>query len=340
MKMRKKFVAAVLAFVLAGVLLAGCSGGGGESSASADGASTAGSASSAAPAESGGITLTDMTGRVVTLAEPATRVVALTASDVEILYAIGAGDTLVGRGEYCNYPTEALDVQSVQSGNDTNIEQIIALEPQLLLMSTMAQTEEQIKQLDAAGVATFVTDAQNIEETYVSIELVGELMGRSAEAGKIVSGMKATFAELREKAAAVAAAAEGGQKSVYFEISPLEYGLWTSGTGTFMDEVANLIGLRNIFDDVSDWAEISEEQVLERNPDYIVTVGMYFGDGPTPIESILSRPGWENIPAIKNEAILNLTADELSRPGPRIADGAKVLYEFVFEGGSATPDAQ
>ena len=92
------------------------------------------------------VTLTDMTGREITLDAPAERVVALTASDCEILYALGAGDLLVGRGEYCDYPAEVLDVPSVQSGYDTNIEQIIALEPQVLLMSTMAQTDEQVQQ--------------------------------------------------------------------------------------------------------------------------------------------------------------------------------------------------
>ena len=75
---------------------------------------------------------TDMAGREVTLQEPARRVVVLTASDVEILYALGAGDTLAGRGEYANYPLAALDVPSVQSGMETNIEQIIALEPDLV----------------------------------------------------------------------------------------------------------------------------------------------------------------------------------------------------------------
>ena len=111
-------------------------------------------------------TLTDMTGREITLDAPAERVVALTASDCEILYALGAGDLLVGRGEYCDYPAEVLDVPSVQSGYDTNIEQIIALEPQVLLMSTMAQTDEQVQQLEAAGVRVVVSDAQDIEGTY------------------------------------------------------------------------------------------------------------------------------------------------------------------------------
>lgn len=331
--MKKKIAAFILVFAMAAALVSGCSS---EPAASETGSSSAtpDSGSIASEPNDGGITLTDMSGREVRLEASAERVVALTASDVETLYAIGAGDLLVGRGEFCNYPPEVLDVAAVQSGNETNIEQIIALEPDLILMSKMAQTEEQIQQFEAAGAVVFALDAQNVEDTYTSIELVGKLVGKEAEAGAVVQGMKDLFAELSEKAAT------GEQKSVYFEVSPLEYGLWTGGKGTFMDDVAGMLGLKNIFDDVEGWAEISEEQVIERNPDYILTVGMYFGDGPTPIESILSRPGWEGISAIQNEAIINLTADEFSRPGPRLAEGARLLYEFIFEGGSATPGAE
>ena len=77
------------------------------------------------------------------------------------------------------------------------------------------------------------------------------------------------------------------------------------------------------------WAAIIEEQVLERNPDYIMTISMYFGEGPTPEEEIASRAGWENVTAVKNGAILNLQNNELSRPAPRLAEGAQMLADFV-----------
>ena len=269
------------------------------------------------------VTLTDMTGREITLDAPAERVVALTAADCEILYALGAGDLLVGRGEYCDYPAEVLDVPSVQSGYETNIEQIIALEPQVLLMSTMAQTEEQVQQLEAAGIHVVVSDAQDIEGTYTAINMIGTLTGKQAEAASIVESMQKTFDEIKANAG-------DGTKTVYFEVSPLQYGLWTAGSGTFMDEIANMLGLTNCFADVTGWGEISEEQVLERNPDYIVTISMYYGEGPTPEEEILSRTGWENVTAVKDGKILNLQNNELSRPGPRLADGAKAMYDFVY----------
>ena len=273
---------------------------------------------------SGEITVTDMTGREITLEEPATRIVALTAADCEILYALGAGETLVGRGEYCDYPAQVLDVPSVGSGYDTNVEQILALDPQVLLMSTMAQTKEQVEQLEAAGVHVVVSDAADIEGTYTAITLIGALMGKDSEAASLVENMKTAFADLQEKSAG------DGTETVYFEVSPLEWGLWTAGSGTFMDEVANMLGLVNCFVDVEGWAEISEEQVLERDPDYIVTISMYFGEGPTPVDEIMGRPGWENVTAVRNGAILNLPDNELSRPGPRLVDGAKALCELVY----------
>ena len=270
------------------------------------------------------VTITDMKGREITLEEPAERIVALTASDCEILYAIGAGDTLVGRGKYCDYPAEVLDVPAVESGATTNLEEIIALKPDVLLMSDMAQTEEQIAQLEAAGIQVVVSEATDIEGVYTAIEMIGKLMGKDENAAAVIDNMKTTFADLKAKSTG------DGTQTVYFEVSPLQYGLWTAGANTFMDETATMLGLTNCFPDVDGWGEISEEKLLERNPDFIVTITMYFGEGPTPEEEILSRAGWENVTAVQNKAILNLQNNELSRPAPRLADGAQMLFDFVY----------
>ena len=275
-------------------------------------------------APSAAVTITDMKGREITLEKPAERIVALTASDCEILYAIGAGDTLVGRGTYCDYPAEVLEVPAVESGASTNVEEIIALDPDVLLMSDMAQTEEQIQQLEAAGIRVVVSEATDIAGVYTAIEMIGALMGKEENAAAVIESMQSTFAAIQEQSTG------DGSQTIYFEVSPLQYGLWTAGTNTFMDEIAAMLGLTNCFADVEGWGEISEEQLLERNPDFIVTITMYFGEGPTPEEEILARPGWENVTAVKNNAILNLQNNELSRPAPRLADGAQMLFDFVY----------
>lgn len=272
----------------------------------------------------GGITVTDMTGREITLSEPAARIVALTAADCEILCALGCEDALVGRGEYCDYPASVLDKPSVQSGYETNIEQIIALEPQVVLMATMAQTVEQVEALESAGIKVVVSDAQDIEGVYYAIRMIGTLMGKDAEAEALVADMQNAFAGIADKA-------ENTGKTVYFEVSPLQWGLWTAGKGTFMDELATLCGLTNAFADLDGWAAISEEQVLDRDPDYIVTITMYYGEGPTPVEEIASRSGWDALKAVQNGDILNADSNEISRPGPRLMDAAETLYTFVSD---------
>ena len=286
----------------------------------------------AAFAESTAVTVTDMAGREITLDAPATKVVALTASDCEILAALGAEDTLVGRGEYCDYPESVLEVPAVQSGADTNLEQIIALEPQVVVMAKMAQTEEQVAALEKAGIRVVVSDAQDIEGVYTAIRLIGALVGRNDEAEAMVADMQSAFAD-------IAAKSENTGKTVYCEVSPLQWGLWTAGKGTFMDELATMCGLTNAFADVEGWAEISEEQVLERDPDYIVTISMYYGEGPTPVEEIKSRAGWDALKAVQNDAIFNADSNEVSRPGPRLKDAAEALYTFVTGEEALTPAA-
>ncbi len=272
--------------------------------------------------------ITDITGHEVKVPEKIERVVVLSAGECEIVYALGAGDLVVGRGEYCNYPEEVANAEAVKSGSETNLEQIIGLNPDLVIMSYMDQTEEQVTALEKAGISVCLTKETNIEGVYKSIEVLGKLLGKETEADKVTKEMQDTFAGLKEKVSKLDESEKG--KSVYFEVSPLQYGLWTAGADTYMNEIAEMLGMKNAFADIKGWAEVSEEQVVERNPDYIVTITMYFGEGQTPVEEILSRKGWNGMDAIKNKAVYNANSDEISRPGPRLADAAKMLYELVY----------
>lgn len=275
-----------------------------------------------AMAESG-LTVTDMTGREIALDGPASKIVALTASDVEIIYALGAGDLLVGRGEYCDYPAEVLDKPVVKSGAETNLEEILALQPDVVIMATMAQTEDQVNALEQAGVRVIVSDAQNLDGVYQAISLIGAITGKTEEAAALVKQMQDTFAAVKAKS-------QDTGKTVYFEVSPLEYGLWVAGNGTFMNELASICGLTNAFADVEGWGEISEEQVFAKDPDYIVTTSMCWGEGPTPVEEILGRAGWDQLKAVKNNQVFNADSNAITRPGPRLMDAVQALYDFVY----------
>jgi len=267
---------------------------------------------------------TDMADRAVKLDKAVQRIVALQPADCEVLFAIGAGDLLVGRGEYCDYPAEVLEVPSVQSGFETNYEQIIALKPDVAILTKMAQSVEDIKKLEEAGITVIVSDAQSIQGVYSAISMLGQITGKADEAAELVASMTLSFAELAEKAKDK----EGG--SVYFEVSPLAFGLWVAGAGTFMDEIATILNLKNAFDDIEGWQAISEEQVLTRDPDIIVTTTMYFGEGPTPVEELTGRTSWDSLKAVQNGRVFNADADAITRPGPRLVEAAQAFYDFLY----------
>ena len=211
----------------------------------------------------------------------------------------------------------------MKSGAETNLEEILALDPDVVIMATMAQTKEQVEALEQAGVKVIVSDAQNLEGVYTAITLIGDVTGKAEEAAEIIQEMKDTFEEIKAKA-------QDSGKTVYFEVSPLEWGLWAAGKGTFMDELAEICGLTNAFADVDGWGAVSEEQVFEKDPDYIVTTAMYWGEGPTPVEEVIGRAGWDQLKAVQNNQVFNADQNEITRPGPRLVDAVVSLYEFVY----------
>lgn len=277
------------------------------------------------------VTLTDMTGREIVLDVPVTRIVVLQPSDAEILCALGAQDTIVGRGTYVDYPEAMLDVPVVASGANTNIEEILALNPQAVVMTTMSQTEEQVAALEQAGVKVVVSDAQDIAGVYTAITLLGQLVNKNDEAAALIADMQAAFAEVGEKAAAANVAG----KTVYFEISPLPYGIWSAGQGTFMDELATLCGVTNVFHDQNGWFSASEEQVIAANPDYIITTTNYEVNGMDGVTEICSRAGWEDVTAVKKGHVVVGDNNAMTRPGPRLVEAAQFLLNLVTDAADA-----
>ncbi len=247
--------------------------------------------------------ITDAVGGTVTLNKPAQKIVAMVPSDVEILYELGAGGQIAAVGEYCNWPAEALDKPSVGTGENTSVEQLIALQPDLVIIGVMAQDAAQSEALSAAGIPVMVTDSQTIEDTYDTIGKIGTLAGKKAEADKLVDFMKNKFAE-------ITANAENSplteRKSAYVEVSPLEFGLFTCGKGTFVDELLAIAGVENAFGDQEGWPMISEEQVISRNPDVILTTSDGSFGPADPIAEIAGRAGWETITELVAAGLLNL----------------------------------
>lgn len=285
-----------------------------------------------------GVTVTDMLGRQITLSAPADRVVVLMPADAEILWALGASDAVVGIGTYCAAPEEAAVMPGIESlpvvdsGYVTNVEEILKLEPQAVILTKMGHSEDLVNALASGNVQVVVTDAQDVAGVYDAIALIGQVVGKADEAQALIADMQQKFADV------TARAGETG-KSVYIEESPLMWGLWAAGKGTYLDDLAAICGLENIFSDLEGHQAVSEEQVLARNPDIIITMTMYYGEGDLPDAEIMGRTGWENVSAVKNGAVIYDPTNAVALPGPRLTEVAEMLLTLVTAEETAEPAA-
>ncbi|EGA90423.1 metal ion ABC transporter substrate-binding protein [Planococcus donghaensis MPA1U2] len=271
-------------------------------------------------------TVTDDLDNELTFETVPETVVSLIPSNTEILYEIGAGEKVIGATDYDNYPAEAAEVERVSDSISFNAERIIELDPDVVIgYSTGAPTG--YEELEAAGIPVFVIEsAQSFEDVYGDIEQISTVMGLEDKGEEINRTIQQQIEEVQKKVAAVEE-----NKQLYFEISPSPE-LYTTGQKTFQQEILNHAKVENLFGDLEGWPKISEEEVIQRNPEIITTTVSYTED---PITEIKAREGWSDIEAVKNDQVFFLDSDITSRPGPRIGEAvqlvAKTVYPKAFE---------
>ncbi|TSB46868.1 ABC transporter substrate-binding protein [Alkalicoccobacillus porphyridii] len=262
---------------------------------------------------------TDAIGSDFVLENEPKRIVSLIPSNTEIIYALEAGGMLVGRSDFDDYPEEVLDVQSI-GGMEFDVEQIIKLEPDLILAheSGIGQAEDPLNQLNEAGYPVYVVeDAQTLDAVYDSIQSIAGLINRNEEAVQLIEEMQDELAQL----SAITERSEEEQKSTWIEISPQP--IYVAGKQTFIDELLQRIHALNAAEDVIGWTEVSEEAGVTYNPDVIIST--YGGT-----EDISNRPAWQQVQAIKEDQIYDIDPNVVSRPGPRLVEGARTLAEMIY----------
>jgi iron complex transport system substrate-binding protein len=279
-----------------------------------------------AAAPSGEIALTDGLGRPVVLNEAAQRVVSLAPSNTEILFAIGAGDQVVGRDEFSDYPEAALNVASIGSAYEAlNTELIVSLKPDLVLAAEI-NTPEQVKALEDLGLTVYyLSNPVTLEEMYGNLEIVAQLTGRGTEAAALIESLKARVAAVDEKIAPLSS-----RFSVFYELDSTDPAKpFTAGKGTFITLLIERAGGYNIAADLDGYPQMSLEQVVAADPSFIILGDSMWGVTP---ESVAARPGWENLTAVKNGQVLPFDDNLVSRPGPRLVDGLEQLVKLLRPG--------
>jgi iron complex transport system substrate-binding protein len=268
------------------------------------------------------MTYTDDLGRTITLTGIPQRVVSLAPSNTEILFAVGAGSQVVGRDEFSDYPPEATSIDSIGgSFGEYNVEAILALEPDLVLAAEI-NPPELIQQLEGLGLTVYyLGNPATLEEMYTNLETVASLTGQ--DVSELVASLKARVAAVDEKIAPLSS-----RISVFYEIDATDPTKpWTYGPGTFGDLLIDRAGGFNIGGIASDpYPQLSLEQIVTANPSVIILGDSMWGVTP---ESVLARPGWETIEAVKNGNIFPIDDNLISRPGPRLVDGLEQLAKLL-----------
>lgn len=277
------------------------------------------------------ITVTDGAGKTITLAAPAQRIVSLSPASTESLFAIGAGEQVVGRDAFSDYPEQAKGIADIGGGfGELNIEAILAQNPDLVLASALTPPE-QIKSLEDARLTVYTLgNPRNLDEMYAILQTLATLTGHKAEAAALIDGLKQRVATVEAKMAGVSQ-----RPLVFYEIDGTDpNAVWTPGPGTFIDTLITMAGGNNLGANLKgEWVQISLEELISRDPDLILLGDTVWG-GVT-VESVKARAGWEALQAVQNGNVFPFDDNLVSRPGPRLVDGlealAKLLHPDLFQ---------
>jgi iron complex transport system substrate-binding protein len=260
------------------------------------------------------ITVVDDIGNTVTLNTEPQRIISLAPANTEILYALGLGDRVVGVTEYCNYPPEAMEKPKVGGFSDVDLEQVVGLEPDLVL-ATSLHTAEVVPALQERGIQVFVADPQTVPEVLKTIRAIGHITSKDQAAEALTSQMQERINAVQETIK------DAPRFRVFWELGPE---LYTAGPGSFLNDLIVLAGGENIAADADNpWPQLSLEAIVIKDPEIVVLADHNYGET---VETVTQRPGWGNITAVREGRIVELTNDDIvSRPGPRIVEGLEFL---------------
>jgi ABC-type Fe3+-hydroxamate transport system substrate-binding protein len=265
---------------------------------------------------SGRLRVVDDAGDTVAVATPARRIASLIPATTELLFAIGAGGAVAGRTAWCDYPAAAEAVPNLGDGIGPSLEAILSVRPDLVLLYNSSRNGETAARLREAGIPALLLNTDALADVGRIARLLGRVSGRERGGDSVAAAF--------DTALAAATVPEGGDPPrvllLVWEQPPM-----TVGRGSFLSELVERAGGRNLFDDVAVSAgTVSIEAVATRDPDLILTAS----EGPA---AFVSRPEWRVVPAVRERRLLEVRGSEFNRPGPRAPDAIRKLASRLRE---------
>ncbi len=273
------------------------------------------------------VSLTDDAGRQLELTAEPERIVSLAPSNTEIVCALDACDRLVGVTDFDDYPASVAELDKVVIQASVDVELVVAAEPDLVLAAGNELTPSAIiDQLTDLGLPVLVLYPETLDEVYEDIRLIGRALDRSTEADALVGGMEDRVAE-------VVRAVEGADRPLtLYEIFHAEGTTYTAGEGSFLASLIDLAGGEPLTGDAQ--GVIGNEELVAADPELILLGAASYdpslGDAATALETVGARPGWGELRAVRDGAVVPYLDDIVTtRPGPRIPDGLAALARAI-----------
>lgn len=253
------------------------------------------------------------------------RIVSLAPNVTEIIYALGSGDQLVGRTDYCNYPEEALAITSIGTLWEPNLEAILSLDADIAIASSIVDPSF-IDSLKAAGIEAYqFYEEESLDGTYALIEKVAACIGKEAEAAEIVKSMKDRIAAVQAKVSTIPA---DQKKSCVYMIGYGEWGDYAATGETYLNDVIEVAGGINAAASGSFWS-ITKELLIAEDPN-VILLGAYSYSDPNDVKHFTELAPYSELTASKTGNVLTINGDAAERQGVRTADCVEEIAEALY----------
>jgi len=276
--------------------------------------------------------VTDEIGRTIRVPQDIRRIVSLAPSLTETIYALGLQDRLVGDTDYCDFPPEAQQKSKVGGAADPSLEAIVALHPDLVLVTKNLNRLETVEALEEIGIPSYATDPHTMDDIVSSTERLADLLGASAVGATVASDLQRTLSDLQQRLTSVTPI------SVLFIVWPEP--LMSVGKDTFIADALRHAGAVSIVDSSQNWPQVSLEEVVRRQPEFLIFVETHFGAAPRTGDALATLPGWRLLNAVREHRYATIS-DAINRPAPRliatVRDLAQRLHPEVF---ATKPESQ
>jgi iron complex transport system substrate-binding protein len=275
---------------------------------------------------------TDEIGRHVEVPTNVKRIVSLAPNLTEIVFALGEGDRLAGDTDYCDYPAEAAQKPRVGGPINPNLEQIVALMPDLVLATKAINRRETVEALARIGLPVYVTDPHSVDGMITSIQHIGNILHAEKNATPLVADLRERLANLDRRLSGIV------PRRVLFVV-------WTDplisiGRDTFIADALRRAGASSVVDTAAEWPRVNFEEIIQLQPEFLVFASAHAGDTQHDVDALRARPGWRDLNALRRGKIV-VIGDAINRPAPRMVDAveqlAHALHSDSFAGRGNPP---